>query len=212
MESKDWITVLFVVAIVLIAVSKFLYESRFEHFKSLMFSNKYILLYGKDKNLVLHRFNMLLFLVQIISLSIFLYLFIETFIPSLQNDSFLFLKIVSALLLVISFKYFLEKIIGSTLDIESTIEHYNFEKISYRNLISIGLLPIYIIIVYVSFKTTAIMYFTVACFIILHVISQFLIFKNNQKLIFGSLFYFILYLCALEISPYLIIYKLFIIL
>ena len=34
--------------------------------------------------------------------------------------------------------------------------------------------------------------------------------KNYQKLIISKLFYFILYLCALEIAPYLVIYKLLI--
>ncbi|MDC3229281.1 DUF4271 domain-containing protein [Flavobacteriaceae bacterium] len=35
----------------------------------------------------------------------------------------------------------------------------------------------------------------------------FINYKNYRSLIFSNFFYFLLYICALEISPYLILYK-----
>jgi hypothetical protein len=39
-----------------------------------------------------------------------------------------------------------------------------------------------------------------------NVLTYFISIKNYQNIIFGKLFYFILYLCALEIAPYYFMY------
>ena len=45
--------------------------------------------------------------------------------------------------------------------------------------------------------------------IVINAIALFYSYKTNGKLIITNFFYFILYLCALEISPYIILYKVF---
>ena len=49
---------------------------------------------------------------------------------------------------------------------------------------------------------------TIFVFLFLLIIRYSLLLINNKKLIFNNLFYFILYLCALEIVPLVIILKL----
>lgn len=45
--------------------------------------------------------------------------------------------------------------------------------------------------------------------LVINAIALFYSYKTNRKLIITNFFYFILYLCALEISPYIILYKVF---
>lgn len=205
--SNDWLTLLFVACLGLVVCAKLLFETRFSYFKSLFASDKYLLIYGKEKRLVFNWFNMLLFATQIISYTLIIYLAFDSFLPAFANTKFLFLKVFSFLLLGISFKYFLEKIIASTFEIDQLIEQYNFQKLSYRNLISLYLLPLTVIVIFANFDTTVILYVVIVLFLLVNLIVSLIIFRNYQKTIIDNLFYFILYLCALEIAPYLIVYK-----
>ncbi|NQV78269.1 MAG: DUF4271 domain-containing protein, partial [Lutibacter sp.] len=49
---------------------------------------------------------------------------------------------------------------------------------------------------------------TFLVFLLVLILRYVLILLNNKKLIFNNLFYFILYLCALEIAPLIIVLKL----
>jgi hypothetical protein len=188
-------------------VAKLLFEARFTHFKSLLTSNKYLLIYGKEKNLVLNWFNLLLFGAQAISLSILIYFLYAAVYTGTDTPQFLYLKINSFLVLAIAFKYFFEKMIATTFELDSLIEQYNFQKLSYRNLLSVYLLPANILLIYASLNNTLILFILASLAFLFIIATTFMIFRDNQKLIFNNLFYFILYLCALEIAPYLIVYK-----
>jgi len=53
----------------------------------------------------------------------------------------------------------------------------------------------------------AIIYTAIVLLLIINLIGFITSFKMHQKLILNNLFYFILYLCALEIAPYIILYE-----
>ncbi len=206
-ETNDWLTILLVLALVLTTIAKGLFEARFEYFTSLFTNNKYISIYGKEKNLVLNRFSLLLFSAQIISLAIFIYLSFGTITDIAITTSYLFIKIISYLLVIIAFKYFLEKTIAAVFEVDALFEDYNFQKISYRNLISLYLIPVNVLLIYFSFSNNILVYVTIGLFLLVNLVVQLIIFRKYQKLIIDNLFYFILYLCALEIAPYLVVLK-----
>jgi len=206
-NTNDWLTILLVLALVLVSIAKGLFESRFTYFTSLLTNNKYISVYGKEKKLVLNWFNLLLFSSQIISLAIFVYLSFYSISDLAETTNYLFIKIISYLLIIIAFKYFLEKTIAAVFEVDALFEDYNFQKISYRNLISLYLIPINVLLIYFSFSSTVLLYVMISLFILINLIVQLIIFRKYQKLIIDNLFYFILYLCALEIAPYLVVLK-----
>jgi len=206
-ETNDWLTILMVISLVLTTVAKSLFESRFAYFTSLFTNNKYISIYGKEKSLVINRFSLLLFSAQIISLAIFIYLSFFALTDIAATTDYLFIKIISYLLVIIAFKYFLEKTIAAIFEIDVLFEDYNFQKISYRNLINLYLIPINALLIYFSFSNNTLLYITIALFILVNLAVQLIIFRKYQKLIIDNLFYFILYLCALEIAPYLVVLK-----
>ena len=192
--------------ILIIAILKIIYPKRFDDFIKLPVSNNYFLAKGKSEELR-HPFSLLLFLIQLISISLFAYLF---FLEKGKATVLLFFKILSAVFIFIIVKTSIEKMIGAVFSIKKVIDQYIYEKLTYRNFISL-LLIIANLIFYFSVKPdlNTLLIFTGILFLI-NILFLFYSYKNYRSLIFSNFFYFLLYICALEISPYLILYKAFI--
>lgn len=205
-ESLDWVTLIMVGCILIIAILKVIYPKRFNDFIRLPVSNNYFLAKGKSEELR-HPFSILLFVIQLISISLFVNLF---FLEKGKANVLLFLQILFVVFVFIIVKTSIEKMIGAIFSIEKLIDHYIYEKLSYRNFLSL-LLIITNLIFYFSIKPdlNTLLILTGILFLVNMLILSYS-YKNYRSLIFSNLFYFLLYICALEISPYLILYKAFI--
>lgn len=205
-ESLDWVTLIMVGCILIIAILKVIYPKRFNDFIRLPVSNNYFLAKGKSEELR-HPFSILLFVIQLISISLFVNLF---FLEKGKANVLLFLQILFVVFVFIIVKTSIEKMIGAIFSIEKLIDHYIYEKLSYRNFLSL-LLIITNLIFYFSIKPdlNILLILTGILFLVNMLILSFS-YKNYRSLIFNNLFYFLLYICALEISPYLILYNAFI--
>ena len=205
-ESLDWVTLIMVGCILIIAILKVIYPKRFNDFIRLPVSNNYFLAKGKSEELR-HPFSILLFIIQLISISLFINLF---FLEKGKANVLLFLQILFVVFVFIIVKTSIEKMIGAIFSIEKLIDHYIYEKLSYRNFLSL-LLIITNLIFYFSIKPdlNTLLILTGILFLVNMLILSYS-YKNYRSLIFSNLFYFLLYICALEISPYLLLYKAFI--
>ena len=202
-ESLDWITFILVGCVILVTVLRVVYPKRFDDFIKLPMSNNYFLTKGKFEELK-HPFSVLFFLIQVLTLSLFIFLF---FLEKGELSATIFIKITLASFTFILIKTCIEKLIGSIFDIETIINNYIFTKLSYRNFISLFLIVLNFIF-YFSVKPTMLLLFIFSGFIVvLNLFILFINYKNYRSLIFSNFFYFLLYICALEISPYLILYK-----
>ena len=204
-ENKDWATALFLFSLVLIALSKTLFENRFSEFIKLIVSDKYIKVY-KDSRLMMSLFTVFLFVVQIVSFSFFIHLLLTSFGYTVKTDWISFIQIFTFLTVFILSKYLIEKIIGTAFDIEEFVEQFNLQKVSYRTFIGLFLLPINCFLYYNGSILHYFILFLLSIILITNVFTYFLSIKNYQNLLIGHLFYFILYLCALEIEPYYFMY------
>ncbi len=202
-ESLDWITFILVGCVILVTVLRVVYPKRFDDFIKLPISNNYFLTKGKFEELK-HPFSVLFFLIQVLTLSLFVFLF---FLEKRELSATIFIKITLASFTFILIKTCIEKLIGSIFDIETIINNYIFTKLSYRNFISLFLIVLNFIF-YFSVEPTMLLLFIFSGFIVLlNLFILFINYKNYRSLIFSNFFYFLLYICALEISPYLILYK-----
>ncbi|WP_046756325.1 DUF4271 domain-containing protein [Kordia jejudonensis] len=205
--SKDWITLLFLVSFCILVLVRFVFRKQFSLFLSFLFTNKYENQFVSKQDDLVNWFSALLFLVQVTSFSIFIYVAVTFFYPSLRTAPFLFVKIITFTTFFIIIKYIFEKIIAVILDLESYVNTYNFHKLTTRNLFGILLIPINLLLVYNLDGHKIVFFSIIVTFFLYNLIGLFFLLKNYQKLIISKLFYFILYLCALEIAPYLVIYK-----
>jgi len=206
-EYQDWITIIFLVCFALLVLAKLLFPQRFVEFTSLLNSSKFIVFKGKE-NKAFHAFNILLLAVQALAVSLFLYILYTYFFDSANSPIIIYIRILTAYFCLILIKAGIEKIIGNIFELDEKMDYYLFQKISYRNFISLFLLVISLFLVYSFNPTGLIIGLAGGSAIIANAIALIIIFRRNQNVLSANWFYFILYLCALEIAPYIILYKL----
>ncbi|WP_103865072.1 DUF4271 domain-containing protein [Aquimarina sp. I32.4] len=204
----NWLTILIVICLLLLAIAKRVNSLRFSDFTMLLSNNKYIISHQKPNKLS-SLFNAILLLFQIASVSLFIFLCFDTFewqvIPSQIT---LYFKITIIYTVVVICKLLIEKIIATIFSIDSIIDEYLFYKVSYRNFMGVILLPTNILFIYALQPSKIAFIILLILLVILNTIVLFSFYKKNESIILNHMFYFILYLCALEIAPYFILYKL----
>jgi len=204
-ENKDWATILFVLCFILIAITKTFSEARFNDFLKLIVTDKYTKIY-KDPSFILSWFTISLFIVQLISFAFFILLLLNYFGLASKTDWIKYIQIITLIGVFVLSKYLIEKIVATSFKIEDFIEQFNLQKVSYRTFIGLFLLPINLILYYNDISSDFIMFGTVAIVLIINCFTYLLSLKAYQSLLFSKMFYFILYLCALEIAPYYFMY------
>ena len=98
---------------------------------------------------------------------------------------------------------------SSLFEIDKLIDQYLFQKISYKNFIGLFLVPVNLILLFSITPSLIILYIIIFLLLIVNIMGLITTIKTHQSLIKRNLFYFILYLCTLEITPYVILYKVF---
>lgn len=204
-ENKDWATLLFVLSFATIAFTKSIFENRFADFTKLIYSDKYINIY-KDGSHLKSGFTIALFLIQIISFSFLIQISLSTFGLGSKTDWVLYIQIITFLMYFILAKFLIEKIIATAFNIDEFIDHFNLQKVIYRTYMGLFILPVNSVLFYYDSIPKSISLFLIGLILITNTLIYFVSIKNYQNLIINKLFYFILYLCALEIAPYYLIY------
>jgi hypothetical protein len=204
LDSKDWAIIVFVTALLLLAVAKSVFETRFVDFSRLAWSDKYIKIY-RDNDLM-GWFTIALFAVHLISAAFFIQLLLFHFGHAAKSDWILYIRIFTVVGVFILGKYLIEKIIATSFGIEEIIEQFNLYKLSYRTYIGMILLPANLILYFNDFISTTAVYVIIAVILLINILTYLNSLKIYQNLIVGKMFYFILYLCALEIAPYYLMY------
>ena len=125
-----------------------------------------------------------------------------------QNDNtFLFSEYLSLSLIVFIYmilRFIIESLLMTLFEVKEVLLHFFLSKRSYLYTVSIGLLILNLFYFY-SFQDKS---FLISGFIILFSVRFLLILFNNKNLIIKELFYFILYICAFEIAPLFVLFKL----
>ena len=204
-ENKDWATLLFVFSFTVIAVVRTIFEARFNDFSRLIISDKYNKIYKESTHLI-GWFNASLLLVQFISMSFFIQLTLSYFGMASKYNLILFIQIATICSVFILAKFLIEKIIGVAFDVEELIEQFNLQKVNYRTYISLCLLPVNMILYYVNNLPITVIYSLISFVLIINLVTYLNSLKIYQNFIAGKMFYFILYLCTLEIAPYYFVY------
>jgi hypothetical protein len=204
-ENKDWATVLFVMSFATVAFTKSVFESRFSDFINLIFSDKYIKVY-RDSIHLKSGFTISLFFVQVISLAFFIQLSISYFGYGSKTDWIQYIRTITFVFFFIFSKFLIEKIIATAFNMDEFVDQFNLQKVIYRTYIGLFLLPINVILFYNDSISRNILLLIIALVLIINTLIYLISIKNYQNLLFSKLFYFILYLCALEIAPYYFMY------
>ncbi|MDO6760628.1 DUF4271 domain-containing protein [Tamlana sp. 2_MG-2023] len=207
--SNEIFTILIIAGLAIVATAKLLAPKRFHDFMLVITNDRYLKIYARDQKFF-DQFDALLFGNLTVSLSLFS-LIIYRHITSVNsipvNDM---LKLLISIAVFILIKVLFERLIGSIFEIDKITDHYLFQKITFKNYLGVLLLPINAILLFSFRPTLPIIYGIIILLLIINTIGLISSFKTHQSLIKSNLFYFILYLCTLEIAPYIILYKVFV--
>lgn len=203
--GKDWATILFLLCLVLIAVNRSVFQVRFTEFTRLALSDKYTKIY-KDSGNMRSGFTVSFFIIQVISFAFFILYLLGYFSITDGTSWVSYIRIFTVISVFILSKYLLEKIIATSFNIEEFNEQFNLHKVNYRTYIGLLLLPVNFVLFYNAEPHPVAIYIIIGLVITASIISYTVSLKIYQNLIANKLFYFILYLCTLEIAPYYFMY------
>tara|TARA_R110000868_G_scaffold159432_1_gene388235 strand:+ start:238 stop:897 length:660 start_codon:yes stop_codon:yes gene_type:complete len=204
-EDIDWITIILFCSVIAIVFAKSFFYVRFNNFIILPFNNKYIFMYNK-KDKLSHWFNIFLSIFQLLNFGLFIYLANTIFFDSTHEKSpFMFYTFVGLLLLFFIIKIFLHLTNAFVFNISEIISEFLFKNITYLNYSGFIMFIANILLTYVLRDSKTVVYVSTFLIILINVIGWVIVIRNYQKLITNNFFYFILYLCALEITPLVLI-------
>ena len=207
--SNDFFTITCLISLVIITITKLIAPKRFDYFTLIIANNKYLKIYSREQKF-LNVFDSLLFINLILSLTVFCLIVLRHTTETTNISVNLLFKIAFGIGVFSLIKVLLERLISSILEIDKLITPYLFQKISYKNYLGLFLLPINALLVFTQNSSINIFYIIITVLITTYIIGIITSFKTHQNLIKHNFLYFILYLCTLEISPCIILYKVFI--
>ncbi|GGW47310.1 DUF4271 domain-containing protein [Arenibacter certesii] len=203
--TADWISIILFSSILLIVLAKNLFYSRFLDFIILPFNNKYIFMYNK-KDKVFNWFNILLSIFQALNLSLFIFFINESFFAPIEKYELeTYGTLLLGLSLVLTVKLFFQLANGFIFNSEQTISEIVFKKISYFNYSGVVMLIANLILNFVYPESKVVILIGSLLILLINGIGWFTTLKSHRKFITSNFVYFILYLCALEVAPVILI-------
>ncbi|NNK21255.1 MAG: DUF4271 domain-containing protein [Flavobacteriaceae bacterium] len=203
--SSDWITIIIFSSGLFLVLAKSLFYSRFLNFIILPFNNKYVFLYNK-KDKLMNWFHIFFTVFLLLNLSLFFYIGINLYRPEEVISSPMLFALIAGLLFLFLFAKIITQLGSSTIfNSQQIISDIIFKKISYLNYSGMVMFLVNLLLCYVFTGSKTVYFIGVVLILLILIIGWVTIIKTHLKFLTSYFFYFILYLCALEIAPLIII-------
>jgi len=202
----DGFTIIILLNVIIVTIAKTLNNSKFKQFLFIYLNNSFLKFKSND-NSFLSSFNSLLNVNYIISLSVYISILFSNNLYGFNNnfETSIFFATLVFIVVFIYTKYFIEILIGWAFNISKFVVSFNLQKNSFNKLLGIFIILLNSLAIY-SFPNSIIFIKISIFFVIsLYVVGLYKVIRLNDNLILSNMFYFILYLCTLEIVPILFI-------
>ncbi|WP_431191701.1 DUF4271 domain-containing protein [Nonlabens ulvanivorans] len=181
-----------------------MYKSEFYHLLSAAISNRYIKV-SRNEN-PNHGLRIITVTVYTIGLALWITKLSFTEVQSLL-DFKTFLLFLTGLTIFILAKRYFSMMIASLMKFDEILELIEYHRNTYRAVLGILLIIVNLLIYYTFHDSIVAVRLISIVSIFMFVIYNFIILYTYSKSLLQHSFYFILYLCALETAPYLLLYK-----
>lgn len=206
----DWVFIVVVACFLLFANAQYGYFRRMQQIFKAFFANRFFNQLSRDVGLFGERVSIFLFSSYLLGFSLFIYQAFTFFNPGVGNewvDFLLFLKILGGVFLFYLLKFMLFNMIGFIFRSKNEASDYLLNIYIYGQIAGIVLLPLILLVSYVH--SVLFIYIGSALISLLYVYRLYRgvsIITSNVKV---SIYYIFLYLCTLEILPFIVLIKLF---
>ena len=206
---KDAFTVIILLLIIIITLIKYNNPKKFKSLLKIFWNSSYLKKYKYEK-ITYYLFDYFLQINFVISLGLFAFIYAKIYNGNSLAFNFLeFINIIQIIITFLLLKNLIEIVISWVFNIQWLTKLYLNEKINYNSLIGLIILPINILILYFFNPSINIIFIFIYIILLLKLTAYINSFILHQKTIKKNWFYFILYLCTLEIIPYLLLYNFF---
>ncbi len=206
---KDAFTVIILSLIIIITLIKYNNHKKFNSLLKIFWNSSYLKKYKYEK-VTYYPFDYFLQINFVISLGLFVFIYNVTYNGNRLSFNFLeFLDIIQIIVAFLVLKNLTELVISWFFNIQWLTNLYLNEKINYNSLIGLIILLINVLILYFFNPSINVLFIFIYIILLLKLAAYINSFILHQKTIKKSWFYFILYLCTLEIIPYLLLYNFF---
>ena len=209
-HNNDWITVVLLFIFFVLTIVRILFKERLYHESTFFISKKYLSIhFNKEKGKLLNVYQTVLFIVQILVVSLLVYFGLRLFnIKTFPNEFTDYTVVLLAVGLYFIIHSLLSFLLALLFNFRNEYVKIVYTKTSYFNNLILWILPFLVLSVYGNEHAKLFQEITFSLLTFLLILRYGLTLLNNKKFIFNNLFYFILYLCGLEIAPLLIVLKL----
>lgn len=200
--NPSWITTIILFSLLLLVLLRMMNSHKFLGTLSSITNKGFLEIESEEKQSAFTFFNIVFTLFSLITLTLSVFFSLE----KIKGETFHFREFSYLILFVGVYmlsRFLLELVLIRLLSIQHFLNFFFESKKTYLFSISIGVWFLNVIYFYSNYS----IWMVWVGFFILFSIRFFTIIITNKNLIFSHLFYFILYLCAFEIAPLLILYK-----
>lgn len=197
----DGFTIIILLNIIIVTIAKALNNSKFKQFIFIYLNNSF-LKFSTSNNSFLSSFNSLLNINYLISISVYISILLSYSPSGFNNfEISIFFKTLLFAAVFIYTKYLFEILVGWSFNIRKFVITFNLQKNSFNKLIGIIIILFNSLSIYSFPGSITFIKITIFFVISLYLIGLYKVIRLNDNLILSNMFYFILYLCTLEIVP-----------
>lgn len=195
----DWILVIYLLVSVLLVLMKNKSEYKFLHFTRLILSDTYLKTYKVDS--LFKGFHFLLNVITVLFFPLLLQLLVTKITVAKEILFSDYVKYLFFFTVAYSFKMVLQLFFAKTVNYQKALQAYIFQKQTYFAYITfLSLLPV-LLFVFSPLVNNVWLYVFVIVWVVVFLLSMLLVVNHFKEVILSRLLYFILYICAFEISP-----------
>ena len=205
--DRDWLLIVLTGLMVMIAALRYWFPKRMKELLLLPINDKYFALEGRQRAMA-HPFNILMFLIQIMGFGLLIALIIDANHRGTGMLSIgLFVKSILVFGIYMILRYTLDWCLGYFLNCQNILSSYRYQRLSFQHLMALILLLVLSVAFFGRLNMAVVLPLTTSAVIFGLCATIIYSIRRNSSLLGRQFFYFILYLCALEIAPYALLYQ-----
>ena len=202
--STNWVTLIFLVLLFSVLLLKGFHRTKLKEYFFAFFNKGFIFSEIEERASLLNRFSVVLFFFTTGTFGLLTFFLMNYFSQEVFLEISLFWKTLLFFVGYLTVKRILEKLFVILFSIQTETVSFLTAKSIYTHTISLWTFPVLILFFYAALPNQILFGFILFLF----VIKLALLFANNKNLILSKLFYIILYICAFEIAPPFLLFKL----
>ncbi|PQJ76833.1 DUF4271 domain-containing protein [Polaribacter glomeratus] len=201
--TNSWVTALILLLFISIVLLKALDTNRLKGSVFSLFNINYIETESEEISSFLDPFKVVMFLFTVVVLSLLTYSFKTYNSPTIAVSFASYVPVFLSLLSYFVIKRTLEYLLFNLFLIKKEVRLFVVSKVNYLHTVTFLLYVAIVLSEYAGFKQRYLFYLAALLFSVRFIIHLVI----NKNLIFNKLFYFILYICAFEIAPLFLLFK-----